>query len=133
MADMPTPAADSAPLPEPDEEPRPDDGAAAPGGEAPPESEEARRDRLTDLERAVLDLESATWRYGGAKDHAIRERLGLTPTAYYQVLNGLLDRQAALAYRPLLVSRLLRSRGTRRRASRTPPAPPSAAPASQEN
>ena len=81
MADMPTPAADSAPLPEPDEEPRPDDVAAAPGGEAPPGSEEARRDRLTDLERAVLDLEAATWRYGGAKDHAIRERLGLTPTA----------------------------------------------------
>ena len=95
---MGTVAAMSHPTPvSPD--PAPDEGARA----------RARRDELTDLERAVLDLEAATWRYGGAKDHAVRERLGLSPTAYYQVLNGLLDREAALAYRPLLVARLLRN------------------------
>lgn len=112
--------------------------AAAVPAETPGASDgeggEGARGGLTELERGVLDLEAATWRHGGAKDHAVRERLGLSPTAYYQVLNGLLDREAALAYRPLLVSRLLRSRGTRRRASRRPPEPPSATPASrQEN
>lgn len=93
-----------------------------------------RAAELTGLERAVLDLESRTWRHAGAKDHAIRERLGVTPTAYYQVLNGLLDREAALAYRPLLVTRLLRSRGTRSRARRSPAPDPPASPSSpQEN
>ena len=81
---------------------------------AAPDPGRGRAAGLTDLERAVLDLESRTWRHAGAKDHEIRERLGVSPTAYYQMLNGLLDREAALAYRPLLVTRLLRSRGTRR-------------------
>lgn len=120
---MGTVAAMSHPTPvSPD--PAPDEGARA----------RARRDELTDLERAVLDLEAATWRYGGAKDHAVRERLGLSPTAYYQVLNGLLDREAALAYRPLLVTRLLRKRSTRSRARRGPADPAPSTPASrQEN
>jgi len=112
-------------MPQPDL--RPDDAAAR--------ASRAPLDGLTEQERAVLDLEAATWRHTGAKDHAIRERLGLAPTAYYQVLNGLLDREAALAYRPLLVRRLLRTRGTRRRAIRRPVTPSSTAPASprQEN
>ncbi|GAA3799156.1 DUF3263 domain-containing protein [Micrococcus sp. HG099] len=100
----------------------------------PTSAPEPRRDALTPQERAVLDLEAATWRHGGAKDHAVRERLGLSPTAYYQVLNGLLDREAALAYRPLLVARLLRKRGTRSRARRAPADPAPSTPASrQEN
>ncbi|MDY6055768.1 DUF3263 domain-containing protein [Micrococcus sp.] len=82
---------------------------------------------LSEQERAVLDFEALTWRHGGAKDHAVRTRLGLSPTAYYQVLNGLLDRPAALAYRPLLVGRLRRARGTRRRADRRVPGPSSTA------
>ena len=49
------------------------------------------------------------------------------------MLNGLLDREAALAYRPLLVTRLLRSRGTRSRARRGPaPDPPASPPSPQE-
>ena len=98
----------------------------------PTSAPEPRRDALTPQERAVLDLEAATWRHGGAKDHAVRERLGLSPTAYYQVLNGLLDREAALAYRPLLVTRLLRSRGTRSRARRGPAPDPPASPSSPQ-
>lgn len=66
----------------------------------------------------MLELEESRWRYPGAKDQAIRSRLGLTPTAYYQMLNALLDREAAMAHRPLLVQRLRRARGTRRRAAR---------------
>lgn len=91
------------------------------------------RDELTALEREVLALEDRRWRYPGAKDQAIREHLGLTPTAYYQILNGLLDREAALAFRPLLVQRLRRTRGTRRRAGRpVPPAAPASPTAAQE-
>lgn len=105
-----------------------------PAPRVPEPTSEPPRDTLTERERAVLDLEAATWRHAGAKDHAVRERLGLSPTAYYQVLNGLLDREAALAYRPLLVTRLLRTRGTRSRARRAPAAPDPSTPASrQEN
>lgn len=94
---------------------------------------QAPRDELTALERGVLELEDLRWRYPGAKDQAIRERLALTPTAYYQMLNGLLDREAAVAFRPLLVQRLRRVRGTRRRAGRPArPAAPTSTSAAQE-
>lgn len=100
---------------------------------AVPDPGQGRAAGLTDLERAVLDLESLTWRHAGAKEHEIRERLGVSPTAYYQMLNGLLDREAALACRPLLVQRLRRTRGTRRRAGRpVPPAAPAAPTVAQE-
>lgn len=99
---------------------------------AVPDPGQGRAAGLTDLERAVLDLESLTWRHAGAKEHEIRERLGVSPTAYYQMLNGLLDREAALAYRPLLVTRLLRSRGTRSRARRGPAPDPPASPSSPQ-
>ena len=46
----------------------------------------------------------------GAKETAIRDRFGLSPTRYYQVLNALVDRPAALAADPLLVRRLRRLR-----------------------
>ncbi|MBB4734511.1 DUF3263 domain-containing protein [Micrococcus cohnii] len=91
----------------------------------------ASRDQLSEQERAILRLEEQRFRYSGAKDRAIRDRTGLTPTAYYQVLNALLDRQASMAYRPLLVQRLRAMRGTRRRAVR--PSPSLQPSPSQEN
>lgn len=116
-ADRPV-RADRTAAPRPAAAPRPDpDGAPAESAQQPA-ARQAGGDELTDLEREVLDLESGTWRHSGAKDHAIRRRLGLSPTAYYQVLNALLEREAALAYRPLLVARLRSSRGTRRRVDR---------------
>ncbi|WP_370131198.1 DUF3263 domain-containing protein [Streptacidiphilus sp. EB103A] len=75
----------------------------------------ARRvDELTDRDRAVLALEARAWRTAGAKEAAIREQLGLAPVRYYQVLNGLLDRPAAVSYDPVLVNRLRRLREARR-------------------
>lgn len=71
---------------------------------------------LTERERMILDFEDQWWKYGGAKDQAIRDRFDLSATTYYQVLSGLLDRQEALAYRPMLVKRLRRLRTTRHRA-----------------
>lgn len=63
---------------------------------------------------AVLELEARPWRTQGAKEQAVREELGISSTRYYQLLNGLLDREEALAHSPVLVNRLRRSRETRR-------------------
>lgn len=71
-------------------------------------------DELTDRDRAVLALEARTWRTPGAKEAAIREQLGLAPVRYYQLLNGLLDRPAALAHDAVLINRLRRIREQRR-------------------
>lgn len=62
----------------------------------------------TDL--AVLALERRTWPGPGAKERAVREELGLSPTRYYQHLNALLDDPAALAHDPVTVNRLRRRR-----------------------
>jgi hypothetical protein len=71
---------------------------------------------LSERDRAVLDFERSWWTHGGPKEVAIRERLALSPTRYYQVLNRLLESADAIAYDPLVVYRLRRRRDRRRRA-----------------
>ena len=71
---------------------------------------------LSERDRAVLDLERSWWTLGGSKEDAIRTQLELSPTRYYQVLNGLLESPDAHAYDPLVVHRLRRRRNRRRRA-----------------
>ncbi|MCV7173871.1 DUF3263 domain-containing protein [Mycobacterium manitobense] len=44
----------------------------------------------------------------GGKEAAIDEQLGLKAVRYYQLLNRLLTREAALAYAPVTVNRLRR-------------------------
>jgi hypothetical protein len=63
----------------------------------------------------MLTFERQWWRSAGAKETAIPDTFGVTPTRYYQVLNALVDRPAALAADPLLVRRLRRLRSARRR------------------
>lgn len=70
---------------------------------------------LTRREHEMLAFERQWWRHAGAKETAIRDRFGVPPTRYYQVLNALVDRPAALAADPLLVRRLKRLRSTRQR------------------
>jgi hypothetical protein len=70
---------------------------------------------LTERERAILAFERRWWRHAGAKEQAIRDTFGLSPTRYYQLLNRLLDRPAALACDPVLVGRLRRLRASRTR------------------
>jgi hypothetical protein len=72
-------------------------------------------DALTDRERDVLDFEKRWWRHAGAKEQAIHDRFDLSPTRYYQVLNALLERPAALEYDPVLIKRLRRLRASRSR------------------
>ena len=71
---------------------------------------------LTDHEQAVLDFERTWWTADGVKEVLIEERLGVTATSYYQLLNELLDRPEALEHDPLVVRRLRRLRDRRRRA-----------------
>ena len=70
---------------------------------------------LSRREHEMLTFERHWWRQAGAKETAIRDRFGVTPTRYYQVLNALVDRPDALAADPLLVRRLRRLRRARQR------------------
>ncbi|MEZ5185175.1 MAG: DUF3263 domain-containing protein [Candidatus Nanopelagicales bacterium] len=69
---------------------------------------------LTERERAILRLEKQWWRFEGAKHRAIREQTHLSPTRYYQVLNGLLDNPEALREEPVVIRRLQLQRQSRR-------------------
>ncbi|MCL6739115.1 DUF3263 domain-containing protein [Streptomyces neyagawaensis] len=71
-------------------------------------------DSLDTREQAILALERQGWGSPGAKERAIRERLGLAPVRYYQLLNALLDDARALAHDPVTVNRLRRVREARR-------------------
>ncbi|TDB71691.1 DUF3263 domain-containing protein [Micromonospora sp. KC721] len=73
---------------------------------------------LTEREQRILAFERQWWRHAGAKEQAIRDTFGLSATRYYQLLNALLDRPAALAAEPLLVGRLRRLRASRARTRR---------------
>jgi hypothetical protein len=70
---------------------------------------------LSERDRAVLDIERAFWRHAGAKEAAVRERLGLSPARYYQVVNRLADDPAAVAAEPAVTARLRRLRTPRGR------------------
>lgn len=93
----------AAEMPEPSGSP-----VSAPGGD--PE------DSLTPRERELLDFERLWWKHAGAKEQAIRERFDLSPTRYYQLVNRLLDKRAAMRDEPGLVKRLRRLRSGRERA-----------------
>ncbi|MGW3572260.1 DUF3263 domain-containing protein [Streptomyces sp. NPDC000941] len=88
----------------------PGDAAGAPG-EAVGPGEAAG---LSERDRAVLAVERRGWPGPGAKERAIREQLGISPTRYYQLLNALLDDPRALAHDPVTVNRLRRVRAARR-------------------
>ncbi len=71
---------------------------------------------LGDREQQMLALERQWWKYSGAKEQAIRELFDLSATHYYQILNAMIDTEAALAHDPMLVKRLRRLRTSRQRA-----------------
>ena len=85
------------------------DGPAEAAAQVPPRE-------LTRREHEMLTFERQWWRRAGAKETAIRDQFGVSPTRYYQVLNALLDRPEALRHDPMLVKRLRRMRAARQRA-----------------
>jgi hypothetical protein len=70
---------------------------------------------LSDLEQAILDFEREWVLETGSKDAAVRERLGLAPSAYYKLRRTIIESDAALEYDPLVVRRLRRAGDKRRR------------------
>jgi hypothetical protein len=72
-------------------------------------------DELARREREILAFEAQWWKYAGAKEQAIRELFDMSATRYYQVLNALIDKPAAMAADPMLVKRLRRLRASRQR------------------
>lgn len=65
---------------------------------------------LSARDLAVLDLAARTFTGPGPRDRAVRERLGISPTAFHQLLNALLDDPRALRRDPVTVNRLRRER-----------------------
>jgi hypothetical protein len=70
---------------------------------------------LSERDKRVLDLERSWWLSPGTKEAAIRERLGISPTRYYELLAALSVSADARAYDPLVVHRVRRHRANRRR------------------
>lgn len=73
-------------------------------------------DELTDDEKAILDFAGRWWKYAGAQEQAIRDDFEIRGTRFWQLLNDLLDRPAAMAYAPTTVKRYRRLRDQRQAA-----------------
>lgn len=84
-------------------------------GAAPKVQGATSAEGLTDRDREILDFERQWWKYAGAKEQAIKDLFDLSATRYYQVLNQLIDTQAALEHDPMLVKRLRRMRAQRQK------------------
>lgn len=70
---------------------------------------------LSERDLEILQFERQWWKYAGAKEAAIKELFDMSATRYYQVLNALIDNEAALAADPMLIKRLRRLRSKRQR------------------
>ncbi|QBI52248.1 DUF3263 domain-containing protein [Streptomonospora litoralis] len=90
-----------------------DQRPSVPSGKAAETSGE--ESELAEREQRILAFERQWWKLEGSKEQAIREEFGFSPTRYYQLLNGLVDRPEALAFDPMTVKRLRRLRADRRR------------------
>ncbi|MDT0304205.1 DUF3263 domain-containing protein [Streptomonospora wellingtoniae] len=85
------------------------------GGAERPAASFGEERELDEREQRILAFERQWWKLEGSKEQAIREEFGFSPTRYYQLLNGLVDRPEALAFDPMTVKRLRRLRANRRR------------------
>ena len=106
-SDAAEPAA-AVPADSPEPSPTTQPASSAPGTETREtggKTENTRKSALTDLERAMIALEKRRWKYQGTKEKAITA-LGLTPIAYYQKLNTMIDSQRVIAAEPILMHRL---------------------------
>lgn len=90
--------------------------STVPQSREPGDNVSPSHDELDDMDVKILDFERQWWKYAGAKEQAIRDLFGMSATRYYQVLNALIDKPAALAADPLLIKRLSRLRASRQRA-----------------
>lgn len=61
---------------------------------------------LTVRQKMMLEFEAQQYKHIGVKEQTIRELFGVIPTHYYQELRTLIRDPRAVAYKPMLVSRL---------------------------
>ena len=87
----------------------------APRLEPQPTESSTFAEPLNERDAEILAFERQWWKFAGAKEQAIRDQFAMSATRYYQVLNALIDKPAALAHDPLLVKRLRRLRATRQK------------------
>src|SRR3954471_20957751 len=78
--------------------------------------EPAADGELSARELEILAFERQWWKYAGAKEQAVKELFGMSATRYYQLLNGLINKEEAIAADPMLVKRLRKLRTVRLRA-----------------
>jgi hypothetical protein len=78
-------------------------------------SEPSELSELSEQDMRILAFERRGWRSPAVKEQAIAEVLEMPATRYYQLLNELIDKPAALAFDPVLVKRLLAQRARRQR------------------
>jgi len=70
-------------------------------------------DELSERDARVLDFERRPFRHHGWKEEAIRVEFGLPAARYYQLVNAVIDKPAALIADPQLVYRLRAAREAR--------------------
>ena len=75
-------------------------------------------DVLSPRDRRILALERQWFCNAGSKEAEISRQFGMTPTRYFQILNGLIDDPRAMRESPQIVARLRRLRLARRRTRR---------------
>jgi hypothetical protein len=89
--------------------------------DAPADEPSARSvEPLTAREKEILLFEQSWWRYPGAKEAEIRKRWDMNTVRFYQVLNQVIEKEAALAWDPVTVRRLRRQRDKRLRTGPPP-------------
>jgi hypothetical protein len=72
-------------------------------------------EELSAQDKRILDFERSWWKHAGVKEQAIKDNFEMSATRYYQILNEVLEKTAALDYDPILVKRLKRLRVYRQR------------------
>lgn len=70
-------------------------------------------EQLSERDICALQIMAKHPRSQGAREKAAKELLELSPTRFHQLVNALIDTEAALAHDPLLVNRLRRLRDGR--------------------
>jgi len=73
----------------------------------------ADESELTAREREIILLESQSFTYQGIKADVVFDKWGLSMNEYFAHLVRLVDKEAAMAYDPILVKRLLVKRAKR--------------------
>jgi hypothetical protein len=68
---------------------------------------------LTERDQHMLTMAGTNYKRQGVRETDIGQLFNTTPTAFYQRVNQLLDRESAYAWNPMLVRRLRDARGSR--------------------